>query len=118
MVVLFMSLVAAVVLALLSRKPGDAAAPSDRAFPRNALLAAACFGLMATMLLLAGPVMQWLGPHSGVARLDAALFERTASLANHVTAASSLANHTVLFEQAACAGVIAMFAIAQRNRFR
>lgn len=116
MAIVFMSLVAAVVLAIFSRKPREGQA--ERAMPGNAVLGAACFGLLVTMIVLAGPVAQWLGPDSWVAQLDVSLHDRTESLVNTVTTASASANRVALFDQAACAALLAAFAMIQRNRFR
>ena len=124
MAVLLMSLLAAVVLGVFSRKrtAGDndraRGNESERAAKSPVALALISFCLLLAMIVLAGPVMTWLGPDSAMASFDAALQDRTSRLIEHVSSASALANRAALLEEAACAAVLCAFAAIQRNRFR
>lgn len=118
MAVLFMSLVAAVVLAVLARsepKPG-----ANSGFPPNAVLAASAFGLLIAMLLTTEAVNRLAGPDSFFAQLDGSLQERTSQLISHVASShgSVFGSSTAVFHQAFLAAALGVFAVMQRNRWR
>ncbi len=125
MAVLFMSIIAAVVLAALARTKGDGNAAEKPAaegvLPRNAVLAATTFGLLIGMLLVAEAMHRFVGPDSWLTQLDGILQERTSYLISRVTevhASSIAASNTAVMHQAVLAATLCVFAVMQRNRWR